>query len=140
MREKRPTVFKDTVFPPVFGPVIISWLKPVPSSMFIGTTFFGSKSGCRAPFMMIFLFFENFGLEAFMPWASFARAKMKSSRVRSLTFVPRAPVCSAVWALSASRMRSISSCSFIISWESSLFICTTAAGSTNTVEPEDDRS
>ena len=38
MADKRPMVFNDTVFPPVFGPVIIKLEKSVPSSKEIGTT------------------------------------------------------------------------------------------------------
>ena len=43
----RPTVFKETVLPPVFGPVTISRRKSSPSRTSIGTTFFGSSNGWR---------------------------------------------------------------------------------------------
>ena len=45
---RRPTVFNVTVLPPVLGPVIIMVSKSVPSRKEIGTTVFGSISGCRA--------------------------------------------------------------------------------------------
>ena len=48
IRVSRPTVFKDTVLPPVFGPVTIRSWNFFPSMTSIGTTFFLSKSGCRA--------------------------------------------------------------------------------------------
>ena len=53
MAVKRPTVFRVTVFPPVFGPVITNVLKDVPSSSEIGTAFLGSKRGCLASFKII---------------------------------------------------------------------------------------
>ena len=43
-----PTVLSDTVFPPVFGPVITSVSKFSPNDIDVGTTFFWSISGCRA--------------------------------------------------------------------------------------------
>ena len=48
MSVKRPTVFIETVLPPVFGPVITSVSKSVPSLISTGTTLFLSMSGCRA--------------------------------------------------------------------------------------------
>ena len=47
IRVSRPTVFKETVFPPVFGPVTISCRKSAPRRTSIGTTFLGSKRGWR---------------------------------------------------------------------------------------------
>lgn len=43
--EKRPIVLSVTVLPPVFGPVITSVSKLVPSSISVATTFSGSMSG-----------------------------------------------------------------------------------------------
>ena len=45
MSENRPSVLIETVFPPVFGPVMMSESKSVPSLMSVATTFFGSMSG-----------------------------------------------------------------------------------------------
>ena len=41
-------VFSVTVLPPVFGPVMISVSKSLPSRTLMGTTFFRSISGWRA--------------------------------------------------------------------------------------------
>ena len=43
--DKRPIVFNDTVFPPVFGPVIIKLENSFPNSNEIGTTFDWSING-----------------------------------------------------------------------------------------------
>ena len=40
-----PVVFKETVFPPVFGPVTMSKSKVSPRRMVVGTTVFGSSNG-----------------------------------------------------------------------------------------------
>ena len=45
--ERRAKVFNETVFPPVFGPVIIKTLFPSINLMSIGTAF-SFKRGCRA--------------------------------------------------------------------------------------------
>ena len=45
IRVRSPTVFKETVLPPVLGPVMISRLKSVPRYMSIGTTVCGSIRG-----------------------------------------------------------------------------------------------
>ena len=45
IRDKRPTVFKLTVLPPVFGPVIIREEKSIPRFISIGTAIFLSKKG-----------------------------------------------------------------------------------------------
>ena len=47
IKVKSPTVFKETVLPPVFGPVTINRSKSVPRWMSIGTTRFGSNNGWR---------------------------------------------------------------------------------------------
>ena len=51
IKVRSPTVFKETVLPPVFGPVTIKSLKSLPSVTSIGTTFFLSSSGWR-PFLI----------------------------------------------------------------------------------------
>ena len=43
---KSPTVFKDTVFPPVLGPVTMRRSNVFPRVMVMGTTVFRSRSGC----------------------------------------------------------------------------------------------
>ena len=53
MRVKSPTVFKDTVFPPVLGPVTMSRSKSFPRYTLMGTTFLGSSSGWRPSLMWI---------------------------------------------------------------------------------------
>ena len=45
-------LFKETVLPPVLGPVIISWLKSSPKRMSIGTTVLESSKGCL-PFRIL---------------------------------------------------------------------------------------
>ena len=51
IKVKSPTVFKETVLPPVFGPVTMSSWKSSPRRTLIGTTFFGSSNGWR-PFLI----------------------------------------------------------------------------------------
>ena len=48
MAARRPTVFSETVLPPVLGPVINNARKSKPASTSIGTTDFWSISGCLA--------------------------------------------------------------------------------------------
>ena len=45
IRHSRPVVLRQTVLPPVFGPVMMSRLKPKPRRMSMGTTSRGSASG-----------------------------------------------------------------------------------------------
>ena len=47
-----PTVFKLTVLPPVFGPVIISDVYSSPSSSVVGTTLSFGINGCLAFFRL----------------------------------------------------------------------------------------
>ena len=54
MSVRRPTVFKATVFPPVFGPVTTRVSKSIPSSTSIGTTLSFLISGCLALCSFIF--------------------------------------------------------------------------------------
>ena len=53
IRVRRPTVFSETVLPPVLGPVIIRRLKSVPRYISIGTTLCGSMRGCLPFFMLM---------------------------------------------------------------------------------------
>ena len=76
---KSPIVFKVTVFPPVFGPVIIKQEKSFPNSTEIGTTLDWSISGCLAFFRTIN--FESFisGVVHLYSKEKCAFAKIKSS-------------------------------------------------------------
>ena len=76
IRVSSPTVLRVTVFPPVLGPVIISWSKSSPRYTFIGTAFFSSMSGCLASFRSKDRSSENVGLKAFMSSASKAQANV----------------------------------------------------------------
>ena len=84
MRVKRPTVFRETVLPPVLGPVTMRRSKSSPSVREMGTTFFGSSRGWRPWRIRIRLSWFNSGRLAFMERASAPRAKMKSSSVMAL--------------------------------------------------------
>ena len=53
IKHSNPTVFKVTVFPPVFGPVIINDLKSFPRFISIGTTESFEIKGCLACFKSI---------------------------------------------------------------------------------------
>ena len=66
IRVRSPSVFKDTVLPPVFGPVITSVSNAIPSSISVGTTFCGSISGWRASLSFIFPLSFNTGVLAFI--------------------------------------------------------------------------
>ena len=61
IRVKSPTVFKETVLPPVFGPVTIRRSNESPTQMLIGTTCFGFKSGWRPSLILIYRLLLNFG-------------------------------------------------------------------------------
>ena len=79
MAVKRPTVFRVTVFPPVFGPVITNVLKDVPSSSEIGTAFLGSKRGCLASFKIICFWVLIIGVIPLILLEYLALAKAKSN-------------------------------------------------------------
>ena len=140
IRVKRPTVFKETVFPPVLGPVMTNKSKSVPSSMSIGTTFFLSNRGCRPLRSFKRCSVLKIGKVPFSSMARAALAKIKSSVVISRWFSASASVCSPACALRSARIVSISSFSFKSSSFSSLLSDTTAAGSMKKVEPVEDWS
>ena len=137
---KRPIVFKDTVFPPVFGPVTISRLKLSPSSKSTGTTFFGSMRGCRAPFKRMISLLLKIGRMASMESASSAFAKIKSSSDRMLSSANIESERSAQELLKTVSMRCTSSLSLSSHSLMSLFSFTTDCGSIKSVEPDADWS
>ena len=79
-----PTVLSDTVFPPVFGPVIISEVNFSPRVMFSGTILSLSISGCLASIKLIIPSVFKTGKVAFKLKAYFALAKAKSRCTRLL--------------------------------------------------------
>ena len=82
IRVNRPTVFKETVLPPVFGPVTISRWNSSPRWTSMGTTFFGFSSGCRPWRIRIRPSVLKIGAIPFWIFARFAFAKIKSRSVR----------------------------------------------------------
>ena len=80
-----PTVFRVTVLPPVFGPVITRVVNSSPSQMLDGTTFSGSISGCRPRMMFRYPRSLIFGLTQTSRRLSSPLAKMKSSSDSSST-------------------------------------------------------
>lgn len=78
----RPTVLRLTVLPPVFGPVITSTSKSLPKCTLIGTTAFGSISGCLAFFKYIYPDVLYKGRVASISSPSFPRANITSSSVK----------------------------------------------------------
>ena len=84
IRVKSPTVFRETVFPPVLGPVMMSRSKSSPSVREMGTTDFGSRRGWRPWRIRILRSLLKRGRLAFMERARAPRAKMKSSSVMAL--------------------------------------------------------
>ena len=75
----RPVVFSVTVLPPVFGPVIISVVKSLPSRISSGTTFCGSISGWRPRTMFSRPSRLILGMHPFICLASDALANAKSN-------------------------------------------------------------
>ena len=130
MRVKRPTVFRETVLPPVLGPVITRRSKSLPKWMSMGTTFFLSSKGWRPFRIFTNLSSLNRGSVAFMSMASSALAKMKSRRVMSFRSFASSSVWAPAWALKSARIRPISSFSSSSSSLSLLLSSTTAEGST----------
>ena len=61
IRVRSPSVLRATVFPPVFGPVIISESKSSPSLISVGTILFVLRRGCLAPVRTIGPFLETLG-------------------------------------------------------------------------------
>ena len=75
----KPIVFKETVLPPVFGPVISSVEKSCPTFNEIGTTLFSSIKGWRAFFKFISLFVFKIGVIPLSFFEYLALANIKSS-------------------------------------------------------------
>ena len=138
MRVRSPTVFKDTVLPPVFGPVITSKSKSSPRRISMGTAFFLSMRGWRACFRRMRPSSLKMGSVAFISMARDALAKMTSSCTMILRSARIESVCSAVCWLKVERITSISFCSSSSSSRMSLFSFTIAIGSINKVEPVED--
>ena len=86
---KSPRVFKHTVFPPVFGPVITKSRKFSPIWMEIGTTLSFGIKGCRASKSFNFFSFSKPGLTPSIFFPSFAFAKTKSKWERSSRFLSK---------------------------------------------------
>ena len=81
--ENNPNVLRETVLPPVLGPVITSVSKSLPIEMSMGTAFSGAKRGWRAFFKLIIPLLLISGISAFMESEYFARAKIKSRFFKS---------------------------------------------------------
>lgn len=62
IKSSNPVVFKHTVLPPVFGPVMIKQLKSCPNLISIGTILFLSINGWRAPTKFIYFSVFKMGL------------------------------------------------------------------------------
>ena len=140
MRVKRPIVFKETVLPPVLGPVTTRRSKSSPRRTSIGTTLCLSIRGWRAFFKSIIPFVLKRGSVAFCAFAKRALAKIKSSCVMTFKLSSIASRFSAAYWLRLERIISISACSFTSNSLKSLFSFTIAIGSTKTVEPVEDWS
>ena len=140
IRVSRPTVFRETVFPPVLGPVIIRRSKSSPRRISMGTTFFFGIRGWRAFFRSTRPSSLKTGSLPFISMARPALAKIKSSCTISSRFRAMASRSSAICSLKPARMISISFCSWSSSSRMSLFSFTTAIGSINRVEPVEDWS
>ena len=131
---------RDTVLPPVFGPVMTRRSNVSPSRMSIGTTFFLLMSGWRAFFRLMRPSSLKIGSLAFISMASAALAKMKSSCTMILRFSEIVSCSSAICWLRSARITSISFCSCNSSSRMSLFNLTTDIGSIKSVEPVEDWS
>ena len=82
IRVIRPRVFRVTVFPPVFGPVITRVSNRSPNSRSLATAFFWSRRGCLAPRRRKYLS-DSLGSVHSSFRDSLARAKMVSSHTNS---------------------------------------------------------
>ena len=140
INERRPTVLRETVLPPVFGPVTINRLKSFPRLISIGTTLWLSSKGCRPCLMLIYLWSLNTGIVAFIFFAREAFAKIKSSFGNISKSVYKSSKYTLQLTLRFARIICISSASFMASSRNLLFNSTTTAGSTKRVEPVDDWS
>ena len=88
IRQSNPTVFKVTVFPPVFGPVISKLENLSPKVTVIGTTLEASIKGCLADSRLIIFSSLILGVIPFISLEYFALAKIKSNLLikRALSF------------------------------------------------------
>ena len=140
MRVSRPTVFRETVLPPVFGPVITSRSNSSPRRISIGTTFFLLIRGWRAFLRLMRPSSLKTGSLAFISIASVALAKIKSNWTISSRLSEIASCSVAICWLRSARITSISFCSWSSSSRMSLFNLTTDIGSIKSVEPVEDWS
>ena len=140
INDNRPTVFRETVLPPVLGPVTISRLKSFPKLTSIGTTSFGSSNGWRPCLIFIKRLSLNSGMVAFIFLARFAFAKIKSSLGSNFMSVLSCSIYSLHVTLKLARIIWISSASLTDSSRNLLLSSTTTVGSTKRVEPVEDWS
>ena len=135
IRVKRPTVFRETVLPPVFGPVMMRRLNSCPSHMLIGTTFSFGIRGWRPSLISTMRSVLKSGFEACIEEARRAFAKTKSSVASIFWFASSSAVNGASRALRDASIFAISCCSASVSSRYSLFKRTATRGSMKTVEP-----
>ena len=136
----KPIVFKDTVFPPVFGPVITKISKLVPNSMSVGTTFSLFINGCLDFFKLIIPSLFIIGKLAFILYASCAFAKTTSNSTQLLKLDIMPSENSPASLDRSASIFSISAASLALNTLISLFNSTTEIGSINTVAPLADES
>ena len=86
IRVNKPTVFKETVFPPVLGPVTIRRSKSFPRWMLMGTTLAGSRRGWRPSLIFRYPLVLNLGSLHLKCLDRAALAKIKSSLAKSCWF------------------------------------------------------
>ena len=135
MRVSSPTVFMETVLPPVFGPVMIRhWFAP-PISTDIGTTEFWSISGCRAWCRSTLGSDTIFAATPRIFAPRFALAKYNSSISATRKLFAILSALPATCSESSRVIRSISACSRDLSTRISLFASTTLIGSMKNVCP-----
>ena len=119
---------------------MISVSKSVPSRTVIGTTFFGSISGCRARISSTEAFVRSSGCMAFILCDSFARAKTASSVTSISMLCKMLSRKDAHSAESSAKMRSISFFSCKASSRRALLAFTALIGSMKTVLPVEETS
>ena len=137
---RRPIVLSVTVLPPVLGPVITSVSYTLPIDTFIGTTFFGSISGCLAALRSRYPSSSIAGSSAFIMQESFPFAKITSKSISSFWLFIISWKCSATLDESSARILSISAFSASSSSRSLLLSSTITCGSINSVAPLPDWS
>ena len=140
IRQFNATVLMETVFPPVFGPVMMTPLMPFPISNCNGTQIFCSISGCRASFKTIRRCVLICSSRASISTLSFPFEKIKSSFSITLIFSFMIPAQSATIAVSVYKIRYTSFSSSIFKSCSSSYRLETLTGSTNIVFPVEDLS